>query len=82
MVEITATCTISLSDLKYLIDYDDYGAPLKFIYSEMSTKFCKITIKYLSYVLPVKYLVEILQNFAAFSEYMNFNIKYILPEWT
>ena len=28
----------------------------------------------LSYVVPVKYTMEILQNFVAFSEYMNFNI--------
>ena len=28
----------------------------------------------LEYVLPVKYLVEISQNFVAFSEYMNFKI--------
>ena len=45
---------------------------VKFIYSEKATKFCEISTKYLSYVLPVKELVEILQNFVAFSEYMNF----------
>ena len=45
---------------------------LKFIYSEEAKKFCEISTKYLSYVLPVKELVEILQNFVAFSEYMNF----------
>ena len=32
--------------------------------------------QFLSYVLPVKYLVEILQNFVAFSEYMNFTTAY------
>ena len=45
---------------------------LKFIYSEKATIFCEISTNYLSYVLPVKYLVEISQNFVAFSEYMNF----------
>ena len=53
------------------------GAEVKFIYSEKATKFCEISTKYLSYVLPVKYLVEILQNFVAFSEYMNFTITYL-----
>ena len=48
---------------------------VKFIHSEKSTKFCDISNTYLSYVLPVKWLVEILQNFVAFSEYMNFNFK-------
>ena len=45
---------------------------LKFIYSEMATKFCKISIVDLSYVLTVKSMVDISQNFVAFSEYMNF----------
>ena len=48
---------------------------LKFIYSEKATKFSKISTNYLSYVLPVKELVEILQNLVAFSEYMNFNVS-------
>jgi len=46
---------------------------IKFIYSEKTTKFCKISTNYLSYVVPVKSKVEISQNFVAFSEYMNFN---------
>ena len=46
---------------------------IKFIYSEKATKFCNISTNYLSYVLPVKELVEILLNHVAFSEYMNFN---------
>ena len=46
---------------------------VKFIYSEKATKFCKISTVYLSYVVPVKSMLEILQNFVAFSEYMNFN---------
>ena len=49
---------------------------LKFIYSEKATKFCEISTLLSSYVVSVKSKVEILQNFVAFSEYMNFNIKY------
>ena len=45
---------------------------LKFIYSEKTTKFCKISILLSSYVVPVKSKVEILKNFVAFSEYVNF----------
>ena len=45
---------------------------LKFIYSEKATKFCEISTVDLSYVVPVKSKMEILQNFVAFSEYMNF----------
>ena len=47
---------------------------LKFIYSEKATKFCEISIVDLPYVVTVKSTVEILQNFEAFSEYMNFTI--------
>ena len=46
---------------------------VKFIHSEKATKFCEIFTLLLSYVVPVKSKVEILQNFVAFSEYMNFN---------
>ena len=46
------------------------AGPVKFIYSEKATKFCKIS----SYEGTVKSTVEILQNFVAFSEYMNFII--------
>ena len=45
---------------------------VKFIYSEKATKYCKISTLLLSYVVPVKSKVGILQNFVAFSEYMNF----------
>ena len=45
---------------------------IKFIYSEKATKFCEISTVDLSYVVTVKSTVEILQNFVAFSEYMNF----------
>ena len=43
----------------------------KFIYSEKAAKFCQILTLLLSYVVPVKSKVKILQNFVAFSEYMN-----------
>ena len=45
---------------------------VKFIYSEKATKFCEIFTLLLSYVVPVKSKVKILQNFVAFLEYMNF----------
>ena len=48
--------------------------PLKFIYSEKATTFCDISTGDLSYVAKVKSTVEILQDFVAFSEFMNFNI--------
>ena len=48
---------------------------VKFIYSEKAAKFCKISTLLLSFVVPVKSKVEILQNFVAFSEYMNFSNK-------
>ena len=52
-----------------------FPAMLKFIYSEEATKFCEISTLDLSYVVTVKSTVEILQNFVAFSEYMNFNME-------
>ena len=45
---------------------------LKFIYSEKATKFCEISTVNLSYVVPVKSMVEILKNCVTFSEDMNF----------
>ena len=45
---------------------------LTLIYSENVTKFCEISTLDLSYVVTVNSLVEISQNFVAFSEYMNF----------
>ena len=42
------------------------------IYSEKATKFCKISTVDLFYVVPVESMVEILKNFVAFSEHMNF----------
>ena len=41
------------------------------MYFEKATKYCEISTLDLSYVVPVKSTVEILQNFVAFSEYMN-----------
>ena len=45
---------------------------VKFIYSEKATKFCEISTLLLSYVVPVKSNVEILQNSVVFSENMTF----------
>ena len=50
---------------------------LKFIYSEKATKFCKTFILRLITVHTVKSKVKILQNFVAFSEYMNFKLDKI-----
>ena len=56
-------------------------ARVRYLYSEKATNFCEISTVDLSYVryvggnyLPytVKSTMEILQNFVAFSEYMNF----------
>ena len=41
-------------------------------YVNKATIFCDISILDLSYVVTVKYTVEILQKFVAFSGYMNF----------
>ena len=59
----------------HLLKNEQNSCPLKFIYSEKATKFCKISILFLSYVVPVKSRVEISQNFVAFSEYRNFNFS-------
>ena len=45
---------------------------VKFIYSEQATKFCEIFTLLLTAVHTVISKVKILQNFVAFSEYMNF----------
>ena len=59
---------------------------LKFIYSEKAINFSKISTVDLSYVVPVKSTAEISQNFAAFSEYMNFTLNLycaiLLPLWS
>ena len=51
---------------------------LKSIYSEKATTFCEIFTLLLSYVVPDKSKVKILQNFVAFSEYMNFTYIHLL----
>ena len=45
---------------------------LKFVFYEKATNFCEISTLRLSTVHTDKIKVEILQNFVAFSEYMNF----------
>ena len=55
--------------------------PIKFMYSEKATHFCEISTLNLSYVVTVKSMVEISQNFVAFSEYMNFNYVLISLSW-
>ena len=56
---------------------------LKFIYSEKATKFCGIFHLLLSYVVSVNSKVKILQNFVAFSEYINFTLASIfILGWT
>ena len=54
---------------------------LKFIYSKKATKSCKIFTLLLSYVVPVKSKVKILQHFVAFSEYMNFKRFILIYCW-
>ena len=55
-----------------MIEVENEYNEVKFIHSDKATKFCKISTLLLSDVVPVKRKVEILQNFVAFSEYMNF----------
>ena len=51
---------------------------LKFIYYfEKATNFCEISTVDLSYVITVKSMVEISQNFEAFSEYMKLKIVFV-----
>ena len=54
---------------------------IKFMYSEKATKFCQISTLLLSTVHTDKSKVEILQNFVAFSEYMNFTTVHGSYEW-
>ena len=49
-------------------------ATLKFIYSEKATRFCEISTVDLTGTTYDKSTMEILQNFVAFSEYMNFKV--------
>ena len=77
-------CAILLMYVIFLKDYKHFQSCLslskflsviKIIYSKKASKFCKITTSLLSYEVPVKSKVEILQYFVAFSEYMNFKIS-------
>ena len=45
---------------------------LKFIYFEKATKFCEISTLEVAVCSTVKSKAEIMQNFVALSEYMNF----------
>ena len=49
-----------------------FALTLKLIFSEKATKVCQISTVDLTGTTQDKYTVEILQNFVAFSEYMNF----------
>jgi hypothetical protein len=49
---------------------------IKLIYAEKATKFCEIFPLLLNAVHTVKSKGKILQNFEAFSEYMNFMSKF------
>ena len=65
-------CDMIIKSYKSHIYWYPYSFHIKLIYSEKATKFCEISTLLLSYVVPVKCKVEILQNCVAFSEYMNF----------
>ena len=49
------------------------NAQIKFIYSEKASRFFEISTIDFSYVVTVKSMVEISQNFEAFSQNMNFD---------
>ena len=51
---------------------------IKFIYSEKATNFCKISTVHLTYIETVTSMVDILQNFVALSEFINFKKQHIL----
>ena len=59
---------------------DSSSSKVKFMYSEKATKFCEIFPLLLTTVHTVKSKGKILQNFVAFSEYMNFKTKYRVVE--
>ena len=63
---------MAVGNLLFFFDRNFSNNQVKFIYSEKATKFFKISKLLLSYVVPVKSKMEILQNFVAFSECMNF----------
>ena len=57
--------------LKFMNVINSACSSVKFIYSEKATRFCEISTNYLT-GSTYHWLVKILQNFVAFSEYMNF----------
>ena len=62
-----------------IVQCGETGDRVKFIYSERATKFCEISTNYFTgstYIGQI--IVEILQNFVAFSEYMNFKSEMTL----
>ena len=61
------------SPISCFFAFSRFCVAVKFIYSEKATKFCKIFTLLLSVCTVDKSKVKILQNFLAFSEYMNFN---------
>ena len=62
-----------LNVIQLSADKTDSDKLLKFIYSEKATKFCEIFPLLLTVCTVVQSKGKILQNFAAFSENMNFN---------
>ena len=55
--------------------FEGWNFSVKFIYSEKTTKFCKISALDLTVTTWDKSTVEILQKIVAFSEYINFKLK-------
>ena len=58
--------------------YFDFPRVIRFVYSEKAANFCEIFILLLFTVHTDKSKVKISQNFAAFSEYMNFKSRVYL----
>ena len=51
-----------MTSIQKIINIEEIIADLKFIYSEKATKFCEMSTVNLSYVVPVKSMMEILQT--------------------
>ena len=71
---IVASNTKGFKSVGYVITILIYNASifsLKFIYSEKATKFWEIFLLLLTVCIAVKSKGKVLQNFVAFSEYMN-----------
>jgi hypothetical protein len=69
---------ISYFYCRYVLSSIFLSILIKFIYSEKTTKFCKISTVDLTYLVPVKSTAEISQHFVAFSEYMNFTNSQVI----